>query len=423
MTMTPGVTRKLPSERMFIFLVGAVQFVNILDFMMVMPLGPDFAKALGIPSSEIGYVGGAYTAAAAISGLIGALFLDRFDRRPALALAMLGLGIGTLAGAFARDLQTLVLARALAGVFGGPATSIALSIISDVIPPERRGRAMGMVMMSFAVSSVLGVPAGLQLATAAGWKAPFLAVAALVFLITVAVYALLPSLTIHLEKQKERPQPGLLTLFRKPEMLLAYCMTLSFMCGHFLLVPNISAYVQNNLHVPRESIWQFYLAGGAANLVVLPGIGRLVDRFGSTRIAVIGTVLFAADMYLWFFDYRPAYPVIALFTGFMVFSSFRSVPYSTLSSKVPAPDERARFMSIQSACQHLAAAAGAFVSTRLLVERKDGTLEGVPRVAALAIAVGCILPVLIAVVERRVVRRGAAAGPLAVEHVEIVEGG
>jgi hypothetical protein len=52
------------SEQTVVFLIGAVQFVNILDFVMVMPMGPDFAAALHIPSSSLGYIGGAYTAAA-----------------------------------------------------------------------------------------------------------------------------------------------------------------------------------------------------------------------------------------------------------------------------------------------------------------------------------------------------------------------
>src|SRR5687767_8538309 len=109
------------SERKIIALLAAVQFVNILDFMMVMPLGPDFAVALGIPTSRLGLVGGSYTAAAALAGAVGALFLDRFDRRRALAVAMLGLVIGTATGALARDLPSLVGARVLAGLFGGPA--------------------------------------------------------------------------------------------------------------------------------------------------------------------------------------------------------------------------------------------------------------------------------------------------------------
>ncbi len=111
-----------PSELSTILLIAAVQFVNILDFVIVMPLGPDFAKALGIPVSHLGWVGGSYTAAAAVSGLLGSFFLDRFDRRKALGVAMLGLVAGTLAGGFAVDFKTLMLARIVAGAFGGPAT-------------------------------------------------------------------------------------------------------------------------------------------------------------------------------------------------------------------------------------------------------------------------------------------------------------
>ncbi|MGZ3438337.1 MAG: MFS transporter, partial [Polyangia bacterium] len=59
------------SERRVVFLVGAVQFVNVLDFTMVMPLGPDFARALHIPTSELGKVVAGYGQAAALSGFLG----------------------------------------------------------------------------------------------------------------------------------------------------------------------------------------------------------------------------------------------------------------------------------------------------------------------------------------------------------------
>jgi len=152
------------SESSIVWLIAAVQFINILDFVMVMPMGPDFAKALHFPESKIGAVAGAYTAAAAISGLAGSFFLDRFDRRKALVLSLIGLALGTLAGGLATGLPSLMAARALAGVFGGPATSLSFSIIADVVPNERRGKAMGIVMGAFGAASVLGVPAGLMMA-------------------------------------------------------------------------------------------------------------------------------------------------------------------------------------------------------------------------------------------------------------------
>jgi predicted MFS family arabinose efflux permease len=114
--------RRPVSERAIVLLIAAVQFVNILDFVMVMPLGPDFARALAIPVSQLGVIGGSYTAAAAVSGIAVSFFLERFDRRRALAGAMLGLVAATAAGGLTVGLRSLVLARIAAGVFGGPAT-------------------------------------------------------------------------------------------------------------------------------------------------------------------------------------------------------------------------------------------------------------------------------------------------------------
>src|SRR5262249_37358090 len=161
-------------------------------FTMVMPLGPDFARALDIPTSELGKVVAGYGQAAAVSGFLGSFFLDRFDRRKALAVAMCGLVLGTLAGGLARDLPGLTLARVIAGAFGGPATSISYAIIADVIPPARRGKAMGAVMGAFSVAQVLGVPSALLLSQHFGWSVPFFAVATLGAGVAASAVLLLP---------------------------------------------------------------------------------------------------------------------------------------------------------------------------------------------------------------------------------------
>src|SRR3954464_16043333 len=134
------------SERTVIFLIGAVQFVNILDFMMVMPLGPFFAGPLGIPGSRIGVIGGSYTAAAAVSGIACSFFLDRFDRRKALALGITGLVVATALGGFSVRGGTMLCTGVLAGAFDGPATWLPPSIVADIIPPARAGKALGEVL-------------------------------------------------------------------------------------------------------------------------------------------------------------------------------------------------------------------------------------------------------------------------------------
>jgi predicted MFS family arabinose efflux permease len=67
----------------------------------------------------------------------------------------------------------------MAGFFGGPATAMSLAIIADVIPPARRGQALGKVAGAFAVASVVGVPVGMRLSQMGGWRLPFFFIAGL----------------------------------------------------------------------------------------------------------------------------------------------------------------------------------------------------------------------------------------------------
>jgi predicted MFS family arabinose efflux permease len=397
------------SDGKIVLLVGAVQFINILDFIMVMPLGPDFSRALGFSASRIGLVGGAYTAAACVAGLLGAFFLDRFDRRSALAVAMIGLIAGTAAGGLAQGLGTMMAARVLAGAFGGPATSIANAIVADAIPAERRGKALGAIMGAFSAASVLGVPAGLELAHIGGWRAPFLAVASLGLLVTACVVALLPEFRDHLGAKQA--QPSFAHLFRQPVVLLSWSMTASIMLATFAVVPNLSAYFMFNLGYPRKSLGVLYLVGGTLSFFASRGVGRLVDRFGSFRVGTAGTLWFVGVLYTSFVAPVRGLPAMAMFLGFMLSNSFRAVPHNTLTSRVPAPMERARFMSIQSAVQHLASSLGAFVSAYILRELPDGQLEGMAQVATLSIALASLFPVLARAVEAKVASRVPAIEP------------
>jgi predicted MFS family arabinose efflux permease len=402
------------NERTIVFLVGAVQFVNILDFVMVMPLGPDFAQALSIPESKLGLVAGSYTAAASLSGIAGSYFLDRFDRRRALGVAMLGLVAGTAAGGLATNLPTLLLARVIAGLFGGPATSLAFSIIADVIPPERRGKAMGAVMGAFSVAQVLGVPAGLWLAQGGRWWLPFFAVAGLGLAIIAASVVLLPPLRVHLEARAAAGAPPvtpLRELLGRPIVRASYLMTATVMMAGFLVIPNIAAYVQKNLGYPRAELDRLYLAGGVASFLSLRLVGVMVDRFGSFRVGTIGSALLAAVLYFGFYDYPRGLPVMALFVAFMVAMAFRNVSYSTLTTKVPGPSERARFMSLQSSVQHGSSALGAIISSNVLTTLPGGALGGMPRLTAMSIGLTLLLPLLLFAVERAIQRRAPSAAP------------
>jgi predicted MFS family arabinose efflux permease len=394
------------SERRVVFLVGAVQFVNVLDFTMVMPLGPDFAHALGIPTSELGKIVAGYGPAAALSGLLGSFFLDRFDRRIVLAVAMLGLVVGTLFGGLAHDLPTLTLARVIAGLFGGPATSIAYAIIADVIPPARRGKAMGAVMGAFSVAQIIGVSAAVMVSSAWGWRMPFFIVAGIGLVVTLGAIFLLPPMRLHLAKTEPKTAT-LRELASRPIVWISYAMTAVLMASGFILIPNLPAYLLANLHYPRNHYQYLTAVGGVASFVTLRLVGRLVDRTSSLRVTLVTVPLGLLITYVYFVRPLPL-PVMLLYVSFMVALGARNVAYNALTSKVPRPFERARFLSIQSTVYHATAGLAAWFSTRLLRQLPDGTLAGIPRVAVVSMALTAVFPLLVAIVETRVSREAKA---------------
>jgi len=111
--------------------------------------------------------------------------------------------------------------------------------------------------------------------------------------------------------------------------------------------------------------------------------------------------------------YDPRIPIAGLFVLFMVGMNFRVAPYQTLISKLPAPHERASFMSLMGAIQYLSFSAGAVFSSVVLSTGQGGALVGIPRLGLIAMGVAALVPLLFWLVERRV-RRAPAALPIPV---------
>jgi predicted MFS family arabinose efflux permease len=387
-----------------------------------------------VPLSLLGWISGSYTGAAALVGLLAARFLDRFDRRSALAVTLLGLVIGTACGGLATGIGSLMAARVVAGAFGGPATALSLSVIADVIPPARRGRALGVVMGAFSVASVLGLPAALELSRLGGWRATFFSVAALGLLVTIATIVAMPALRLHMQPEQPTEAERRIPDARPPTWsqrwrehrptVMALAATFSVMIAAFSIVPNMSAFVQGNLHYPRTQLGVLYLAGGVASFIAVRLMGPLIDRFGAAFTAWIGTILFVTLVGSAFVAEWPL-PTLLIYVGFMTGMALRNMSLSALSTRVPRSHERARFMSLQSAVQHSAASLGAVISAQLLHERPDRSLAGMPKVGSLSIALAFALPLLLRAIEQSVRTREAqsiesalAAHPLEADAIE-----
>jgi len=383
------------SESFIIFLIGAVQFIDIWDFMMVMPLGPDFAKELGIAESMLGYTAGSYMLAAAISGIVASKFLDRFERKFALITAMLGLVISTALGAFAWSFETLLVARFIAGFFGGPATAISLAIISDIFPEKERGKAMGKVMGAFSLAAIFGVPLSLEISRYFNWHASFLAVSFVGFSVILLTYKFLPKISLHLEQQEDNKNISYLSLLFNKKYLYGYLMGFFGLMGAFIIIPYISAHLMKNLHFPRENIGTLYFIGGAISFFLMRIVGKLIDKSYSYKAMLYSLALLLFFFLNGYFFQNPLnLSLYLIFPCFMIGLSIRNIAYKILVSKIPKVTEKAGFMSIISCYEHIASATGSFLASIILVD--TGSELRYIEVAALIAIVAFTLSILIA---------------------------
>lgn len=352
----PHDVRLSAREWVLLLALAAVQFTHIVDFMIVMPLGPVLSDKMRLTPAEFGRVVSAYTISAGLAGLFAARFLDRFDRKRALLFLYTGFVAGTLLCAFAPNYGLLLAARTVAGAFGGIAAAVVLAIVGDVFPDARRGTATGVVMSAFSVASVAGVPLGLYLADEFGWQAPFLVLGGLSGVVLVSMAALFPPLRGHLHRG--HPRTGATwTVLTDPNHLRAYALTVFLVLTTFIIIPYLPMFLEKNVGLEQSELKFIYLCGGAATLLTLTPIGRLADRLGKRpvfrvlAVVTIVPILLLANLPAGL----PLTAVLVVTTLMMVTTSGRMVPAMALITASSAPRYRGSFMSLNTAVQHMAA--------------------------------------------------------------------
>lgn len=379
----------LVHERIVLATLAAVQFITIVDFMVIMPLGPQLMRSLQIGPAQFGLVVSSYTLAGGVAGLVASSLIDRLDRKVAFLSIDAGFLVGTLLCGLAPTYYTLVIARLATGAFGGILGGMAMAIIGDVFPEERRGRATGALMSGFALASVLGVPLGLLLGTRMGWHAPFILLAALGTPILIVAALTLPPLRGHLQSSaaQQHPLQVVVENFVQPNHLNAFALVVTLMFAGFVVFPYVSPYLVSNLHMNEDQLPLVFIAGGFVTLFSAPLIGRLADRYGKLRvfrvIAPMSAVLTIAVTNL---SSAPVIVAIAAVAALMVSNSGRMIAAMAMITSSVAPERRGGFLSANSSVQHLALAFGAYLGGLIVVEAEDGSLLNFPVVGLLSAA-------------------------------------
>lgn len=361
-------------ERALVWLLAGLQFCHIVDFMVLMPLGPLLMRQLQISPAGFGLLVSAYTLAAGLSGFAAAFVVDRFDRRRLLLVLFAGFLLATLACGLATGFASLLLARLLAGAFGGILGANVMAYVGDVIPEARRGAATGRVMAAFSLAAVAGVPLGLFLAVHLHWRAAFLLVALAGLPLAIAAWRLLPSVPAR-DTGPLDLRGTLAAVLGVGNHWRAFALIAALMLAGFSVIPFLSPYMVHNVGLAETQLPLIYLAGGLATLFTAPLIGRLADRHGKARI--LRVVCLASLLPLFLITHLPplALPlVLAVSTLFMVLVSGRLIPAMALVTSASSPQLRGRFLSMNAALQQLAASAAAFLPTLVLAQGANGRL-------------------------------------------------
>ena len=366
------------NEKLILFVLAAAQFTHIVDFMIMMPLGPQLMRIFKISPQEFSLIVASYTLSAGIFGFLGAFVIDRFDRKTAFTVAYIGFTLGTLACGLAHTYHFLLAARILAGAFGGVLGALVLSIISDIIPMERRAAAMGIVMTAFSAASVLGVPLGLWLANLFTWNAPFLFLAGFTTLITASIYKIIPSIKGHLQSKAERPTPLMVitNVTHNKNALRALLMMSLLIFGQFSIIPFLSPYMVYNVGFQESQLPFIYLCGGIGTIFTLPLIGKLADKHG--RLKVFGYAIFISALPILTITnlvHMPVYYALIITTLFMILVGGRIVPATTMVTATVHPKNRGSFMSINSSVQQLSSGIASFFAGLVIVKNADGSLS------------------------------------------------
>lgn len=374
-------------ERWLLIVLSAVQFTHIVDFMVMMPLGPQLTRIFQLSDAQFGVLVSAYSLAAGVSGLTASLFVDRFDRQRALLVLYAGFALATLACGLAPTFGSLMAARVAAGVFGGVLAAVVQTIVGDAIPFERRGRAMGVVMSSFSLATVAGVPASLWVASQWGWHMPFIVIAAASALVWVAAWRVVPRLSAHLGGARQSAWQSLRAVVGEPNHWRAFGLSALMVMGSFSIIPYITIYTTINLGLRQEQVPLVYLVGGVATFFTARLWGRLADHWGAVKtfraLAVVAVLPMMAMTHL----SSASLPLLILVTtSFFVFVSGRMVPGMALLTAAPAPALRGGFMSVSGAVQSAAMGLAAWLGGMMISRSDTGMVVGYERTGWFALA-------------------------------------
>lgn len=373
-------------EKFLLFTIAAIQFNHIVDFMIMMPLGPQLIRIFDINPQQFSFLVASYTFCAGLSGFIGSFFMDKWDRKKLLIFFFIGFSLGTLSCSISNTFTVLLISRSIAGAFGGVLNSITLAIISDNFSYENRGTALGWTSTSFSLASILGVPFSIFLANHFGWHSPFLFLGILSLSLFGLILNFIPSNKVFENKNVNFFEP-LRILFKSKNLIYGLVFMFLLFMGQFTVIPFLSPSLVANAGLPESQLPLIYLVGGLLSIVAAPKIGKLSDKFGKHKVFAYGASLSIIPIFLiTHLEVTPVYIILSISGFFFVGMGFRMIPAMALISGAPSAENRGSYMGLVSSVQSLSSAFASSIAGAIITkDAVSGKLQHYSAVGYVAI--------------------------------------
>lgn len=394
----------LPLLALFLaaFAFGTAEFV-------IAGVLPDVALGLDVSIPVAGYLVSGYAIGIAIGGPALTLLARKINRKLLVVLLGAGFTLGQALCALAPSFETLLLARVFVAALHGAYFGIAFVLATAIVPPERRGFAMALILAGLTVSNVLGVPGGTAIGTALGWRATFWAVGLFGLAATLVIAAVLPAragaTSGNGSFRREFAALG------RQQVFLGFAIAILVMIGQYSLFTYIAPLLLTVTNLPAEAIPVILLLYGAGSTIGVFIGGRLADwRLMPSLLAILTT-----QSLLFVGLYFAAPHAIAMSIGVILWGGANFAFGSPLQSRMLlwAADGPNLTSALIPAGFNVGIAIGAVLGAGLL--DAGGSYQALPLIGAGSLALAVVIAALSAFAERKSRQTPPAPNPMPAE--------
>ncbi|MEC0181124.1 MFS transporter [Paenibacillus peoriae] len=264
---------------------------------------PQIAQDLNVSVSTAGQLIMIYALVYAIAGPTLLALTARIERKRLYLWSMFIFILGSLLAFWSPNYAVLFVSRIVTAASGSLIVTLSLTIAVKVVSKAYQARVLGVISMGVSSSIVLGIPAGVLIGNALGWRVLFFIIALLTVVSMIVMNLFMERIpTEHVVPMREQ-----LKSLKNVKVISAHLVTTLTLAGHYTLYAYFTPFLENMMGLNASWVSVAYFVFGLA--AVSGGFigGSLADRFGTAKSILIVVGVFIAVMFLLPFSIHSIY--------------------------------------------------------------------------------------------------------------------